>query len=157
MPVPYELSEVGAYPHDHLGEPRGERGIPQSFGPDDHGEFTDAVPGILGAQDVHGVGDHGTDRRIWTLGGRRVNRLYDATYVLFGDGDDHVVLAGEVAVDRAGRQAGLGEQVLHGRGVEAIAQEAAPGGGQDLIPAGVTVLLADLGHAIIIKENERSS
>jgi hypothetical protein len=34
--------------------------------------------------------------------------------------------------------------------VEAVAQETAPGGGQDLLTAGVPVLLTDLGHTAII-------
>jgi len=36
--------------------------------------------------------------------------------------------------------------------VEPIAQEAAPGGGQDLLATGVPVLLADLRHAAIINK-----
>jgi hypothetical protein len=51
------------------------------------------------------------------------------------DGRDDLVLAPEVPVHRTDRELRLGDHVLHRGGVEAVAQEAHPGGGQDLLPA----------------------
>jgi hypothetical protein len=107
---------------------------------------------VLGVHHLQDVGKHGPRRPARLPGGDVVDHVDDVEHVLLGDGDDHVFLAGEVPVDRAGRQPRLGEQVLHGRGVKAVAQEAAPRRAQDLIPAGVPVLLCDLRHAPIIQK-----
>ncbi len=59
---------------------------------------------------------------------------------------DDVVLAGEVAVHRAGRQARLGNDLFHRRRLHALAVEAAPGGIEDLRLARGTVFVADFRH-----------
>jgi hypothetical protein len=41
--------------------------------------------------------------------------------------------------------------------MEAVPQEAAPGRAQDLVAAGVPVLLADFRHVLTLEENEYSS
>ena len=76
-------------------------------------------------------------------GQHRVDHLAEG---LLRDGDDHLVLAAEVPVDRAGRQPRLREQVLHGRLVEPVADEAAARGVQDLLASIGEVLLGHLGH-----------
>jgi hypothetical protein len=63
-----------------------------------------------------------------------------------GDGGDDLVLAAEIAVDRPGGQVRLAEHVLHGGGMEAVADKAAPGGVQDLAPPGVEVGLGNAGQ-----------
>lgn len=63
------------------------------------------------------------------------------------DGCDQLVLAGEVAVDRARGETDLAQDVLHRRGVEAVAAEAARGAVQDLAAAGVEVFLGYASHA----------
>src|SRR5262249_7117000 len=66
------------------------------------------------------------------------------------DGRDQLVLAREVAVDGAGAEFGLAEDVLHRRAVEALTCESAQGGREDLAPARLHVLLGDLRHATSI-------
>ena len=53
------------------------------------------------------------------------------------DAFDHRLLGGEVAVEVAGAHAGLFRHLLHRRGVKAMADEGALGGGGDMIAARV--------------------
>ena len=59
---------------------------------------------------------------------------------------DQLLLAAEVAVDGPGGEIDLLQHVLHGRGMEAVAGEAAGGAVEDLTAAGVEVFLGYAGH-----------
>jgi hypothetical protein len=85
------------------------------------------------------------------LGERQVvdvvgDHLAHRPHRLLGDRDDHVLLAREVAVHRAGREAARGEEVLHRRRVKAVGGEEAPRGVEDLAAARLEVLVGDAGH-----------
>ena len=56
------------------------------------------------------------------------------------DALDQGLLGGEVAVEVAGAHAGLLRHLLHRRGVEAVADEGALGGGGDMVAARVVGL-----------------
>jgi hypothetical protein len=64
------------------------------------------------------------------------------------DRRDQLLLAGEIAVERAGRESRLGDDVLHRGAVEALAREAAQRRGDDLVAAPVQVGAAHPRHRV---------
>jgi hypothetical protein len=72
------------------------------------------------------------------------------------DRDDQVALAREVPVYGADRQARLRDHLLHRRGVEAVAREAAPRRVEDLLATGGEVFRGDTWHGSQSKTNDRS-
>ena len=63
-----------------------------------------------------------------------------------GDRRDQVLLRGEIAVERARREPGLRDDVLHRRAVEALAREAAQRRGEDLLAPSVQVVATHARH-----------
>ena len=74
-----------------------------------------------------------------------------ALVAVVGQGDDDVVLGGEVEVERALADAGLAHDVGGGGGVEAVARETAQRPVQYLLAAFFALGLGDLGHGEPIK------
>src|SRR5438094_425195 len=98
-----------------------------------------------------GRGLDGVAQPGFRVGGQVADDLSQPGRVGPGDGRDDLVLAAEVPVHRAGRQPGLGDDVLHRRAVEPVVQEPAPGGVEDLLPAGGEVGFGDARHAPNVK------
>ena len=96
-----------------------------------------------------GAGEDLEDRAVLLVA---LERRPDIADRLLRDRRNDRLLAREVAVDRAGREPRLGEDVLHRRGVEAVGGEAAARRVEDLAAAGLEVLGGDAGHDAEYKE-----
>jgi hypothetical protein len=78
---------------------------------------------------------------------RVLQRLHHALQHLTDTGFDQLFLTAEPAVDDAGGDPRLGHDIFHGRGVEPVAGEPAPGRDEDLAATPLNVPICHARHA----------